>query len=63
MVDQNHMKGAPPIVDFLLNLCPLCVIAMPIITILVMVKLMKKPEQGQVVNLDDVLADELSDKE
>jgi hypothetical protein len=57
------MKGAPPIVDFLLNLCPLCVIAMPIITILVMVKLMKKPEQGQVVNLDDVLAEEIVDKE
>ena len=57
------MKGAPPIVDFLLNICPLCVIAMPIITILVMVKLMKKPGQGQVVNLDVVLADEVADKE
>lgn len=47
------MQGAPPIVENLLNLCPLCVIAMPILTIIVLVKLMKKPQgEAQVVNLD-----------
>ena len=38
------MKGTPPFVEFLFNLCPLCVIAMPILTILVLVKLMAKPK-------------------
>ena len=37
------MKGAPPFVDLLFTLCPICVIAMPIVTILVLIKLMKKP--------------------
>ena len=47
------MKGAPPIVDFLLNLYPLCVIAMPIITILVMVKLMAKSKDQPTQTLTD----------
>jgi hypothetical protein len=37
------MKGAPPLVELLFNLCPLCVFAMPIITVVVMIKLMAKP--------------------
>jgi hypothetical protein len=59
------MKGAPPLVDFLLNLCPLCVIAMPIITIFIMIKLMKKPNPSpsQILNLDDDLLEEKADTE
>ncbi len=57
------MKGAPPIVEFLLNLCPLCVIAMPLITILMMIKLMGKHKGSTVVvNLDEATLDDESDK-
>jgi hypothetical protein len=38
------MKGAPPTVELLFNLCPLCVFAMPIVTIFVLIKLMAKPK-------------------
>lgn len=49
------MKGAPPIVELLFNICPLCVIAMPIATIIVLIKLMAKPtSEGMVINLDEV---------
>ena len=46
------MRGAPPFVDFLFNLCPICVIAMPIITIAVLIKMMarKKDEPTQVID-------------
>jgi hypothetical protein len=39
------MKGAPPFLELLFNLCPLCVIAMPILTVLVLIKLMAKPNK------------------
>lgn len=46
------MKDAPPAVELLVNLCPLCVLILPVVTIFVMIKLMKKPEPAQVVNPD-----------
>lgn len=47
------MKGAPPIVDLLFNLCPICVIAIPILTIVVLIKLMRKPD-GETAVLTDI---------
>jgi hypothetical protein len=53
------MKGAPPLVEIIFNLCPICVIAMPLMTIFVLIKLMKKPTQAEMINPDPVESDEV----
>ena len=47
------MKGAPPFVDLLFNLCPICVIAIPLISIGIMITLMNK-SKGTAATLTDI---------
>ncbi len=54
------MKGAPPLVELLFNLCPICVIAVPILSILVMLKSVRKPDISTPM-LTDIPPDEVSE--